>query len=147
MYSCFIEIHSRCFLVNFRGDEHQTSNSTKWVWRTSKKGAKMDPVATRSLRESALLLLAEQIKRPRILLQLLHLPPTSITAKSKTHDSAVSNNCNGKFFVFLMDANDVCTFAQESWVLTARRRKRCVSTSCLITRTNHGVWGATVGFS
>lgn len=74
----------------------------------------MDPVATRSLRESALLLLAEQIKRPRILLQLLHLPPTSITAKSKTHDSAVSNNCNGKFFVFLMDANDVCTFAQES---------------------------------
>lgn len=58
----------------------------------------MDRVETLSLRESALLLLAEQIKRPRI---LLHLPPTSITAKSKTHDSPVSNDCNGMFFVFL----------------------------------------------
>ena len=57
--------------------------------------------------------LAEQIKRPRVLLQLLHLPPASITAKSQTHDSPVSNDCNGKFFVFLSTswtpviANDV----------------------------------------
>lgn len=41
----------------------------------------------------------------------VHLPPTSITAKSQTHDSPVSNDCNGKFFVFLSTAWTPMMFA------------------------------------